>query len=138
MDTGINNFKNFLIIDDDKSNNLLCKMILKKVLGDVDITVYDNPRAGLDYILSEYGSTEVNRPAVLFLDINMPDISGWELLDIYKNFDAHIHNQFTIYMLSSSVDAKDKSMAEQNPLVTGFISKPLTRDIIGSLFFKEK
>ena len=128
--------KNYLIIDDDKSNNLLCKIILKKVLGDVEIVSYDNPRHGLAYIQQEYGSSDTNKPTVLFLDINMPDISGWELLDIYKDFDAHIHAQFTIYMLSSSVDAKDKSLAEENPFVTGFISKPLTRDVIKKLFYE--
>ncbi len=88
--------KNYLIIDDDKSNNLLCKVILKKILGDVEIASFDNPREGLHYIQQEYGKKEVNKPTVLFLDINMPDISGWELLDIYKDFDEHIHSQFTI------------------------------------------
>lgn len=126
--------KRYLIVDDDKSNNLLCKMVLKKVLGDIDITTYENPREGLSYIESEYKNTEFNSPTILFLDINMPDISGWEFLEIYKDYSENIHKQFTIYMLSSSVDYKDKSLAEENPLVKGFISKPLTRDIVSNLF----
>jgi CheY-like chemotaxis protein len=130
--------KNYLIIDDDKSNNLLCRVILKKVLGDIEVVTCENPREGLAYIQREYGKSGVNKPTVLFLDINMPDISGWEFLDIYKTFDEHIHGQFTTYMLSSSVDSRDKSLAEQSPFVNGFISKPLTRNIISNLFLKEE
>jgi len=64
----------------------------------------------------------------------MPDITGWEFLDIFKDFNENIRSFFTIYMLSSSVDYKDKNLATENPLVEGYIEKPLTRDKIKNIF----
>jgi len=124
---------NYLIVDDDKANNMLCQMVLKKVLGDINTISYDLPREALNYISDEYIKPG-KKPTVLFLDINMPDISGWDFLEIFKTFDKKIHEQFTIYILSSSVDYSDKNKAGENPFVTGFISKPLTRDAVKKLF----
>lgn len=126
--------KRFLIIDDDRANNMLCQIILKKAFGRAEIISYEEPRTALDYIKSRYTNSNENLKTVLFLDINMPDITGWEFLDIFKNFDDKIRKQFSIYMLSSSVDYKDKKMAKENTLVEGYIEKPLTRDKVNKLF----
>jgi len=124
----------YLVVDDDKANNLLCKVVLKKVLGDIDIVSYDIPREALNYILDEYGAGNETKPTILFLDINMPEISGWDFLEIFKTYDEAIHKQFTVYILSSSVDYTDKGKADSNPLVKGYIEKPLTRDKIKNVF----
>ena len=117
-----------MIVDDDKANNMLCRMILKKISGDVESVAYDIPREALEKISSEYSGASKKIPTVLFLDINMPEINGWEFMDLFKDFDKSIHDQFTIYILSSSVDYKDKDLADKNPLVSGYIQKPLTRE----------
>ena len=126
--------KRYLIVDDDKANNMLCRIILKKRFDGAEITSYEEPQAALDYIKEKYSAATENKTTVLFLDINMPDLTGWEFLDIFKNFDENIRKQFIIYMLSSSVDYKDKNMAKENPLVEGYIEKPLTRDKVNKLF----
>ena len=130
----MNTIKRYMIVDDDKANNMLCRMIFKKVFGDVESVTYDNPREALEKISSDYSDSSKKLPTVLFLDINMPDISGWEFMEHYKNFDESIHKQFTIYILSSSVDSKDKDLANKNPLITGYIQKPLTREKLKALF----
>ena len=127
-------YNRYLIVDDDKANNMLCKMILKKTFSEAEILTYDCPREALNYINSQYLISSDNFKTVLFLDINMPDITGWEFLDIFKDFDENIRSFFTIYMLSSSVDYKDKNLATENPLVEGYIEKPLTRDKIKNIF----
>ncbi len=127
-------YNRYLIVDDDKANNMLCKMILKKTFSEGEILTYDCPRETLNYINSQYLISADNFKTVLFLDINMPDITGWEFLDIFKDFDENIRSFFTIYMLSSSVDYKDKNLATENPLVEGYIEKPLTREKIKNIF----
>lgn len=124
----MNTIKRYMIVDDDKANNMLCRMILKKISGDVESVAYDIPREALEKISSEYSGASKKIPTVLFLDINMPEINGWEFMDLFKDFDKSIHDQFTIYILSSSVDYKDKDLADKNPLVSGYIQKPLTRE----------
>lgn len=128
------NLKRFLIVDDDRANNLLCKIILQKTFEGAEIVSHEFPRSALDYIVNEYSNPESKLITVLFLDINMPDISGWEFLEQFKDFDDFIKKQFVIYMLSSSVDYKDKNLAKENPLVEGYIEKPLTRDKVKNLF----
>lgn len=127
-------YKRYLIVDDDKANNMLCKMILKKTFEEAEVISYDSPCEALNYINSQYLISDDNLKTVIFLDINMPDITGWEFLDIFKDFNENIRNFFTIYMLSSSVDYKDKNLAKENPLVEGYIEKPLTREKIKNIF----
>ncbi|MBN8569256.1 MAG: response regulator [Ignavibacteria bacterium] len=129
-----NNYKRYLIVDDDKANNMLCKMILQKTFAKAEVISYDSPREALNYINNHYLISDDNFKTVIFLDINMPDITGWEFLDIFKDFNENIRNFFTIYMLSSSVDYKDKNLATENPLVEGYIEKPLTREKIKNIF----
>lgn len=129
--------KRYVIIDDDKANNMLCKMICKKVFGEVDTISFDIPEEGLNFISDQYSDNTKITPTVLFLDINMPGLTGWEFMEKYKSFNKSIQEQFTIYMLSSSVDHKDKDLARSNPLVKGYISKPLTREKLKELFTTE-
>lgn len=128
------NYNRYLIVDDDKANNMLCKMILQKTFAEAEVISYDCPREALNYINNHCLISDDNFKTVIFLDINMPDITGWEFLDIFKDFNENIRSFFTIYMLSSSVDYKDKNLATENPLVEGYIEKPLTRDKIKNIF----
>lgn len=70
--------------------------------------------------------------SVLFLDINMPTMTGWEVLE-------HLSSQslpefLQIFMLSSSISAEDKKHAEDEPLVMGYIEKPLNETKLKELF----
>ncbi len=116
----------FMVVDDDPTNNLICEYILKREFKDVPVTLFTVPEKGLEFISSEY--TEIKEPVetILFLDINMPTISGWEFLEEFEKLPKTIQTQFTIFILSSSVDERDMIKAEINPLVSGFLCKPLS------------
>ncbi|MFO8145796.1 MAG: response regulator [Gillisia sp.] len=60
----------------------------------------------------------------MFLDVNMPSMTGFEFLDEFKKFDEEVQNQFSIYTLSSSIEDFN-IQATQYPIVKGFLSKPL-------------
>lgn len=62
-------------------------------------------------------------PEILFLDINMPMMDGWEFMEAIK--DSKIVNELKIYITSSSINPIDLEKAERNPLIKGFVSKPL-------------
>ncbi|UPT68877.1 MAG: response regulator [Sphingobacteriales bacterium JAD_PAG50586_3] len=122
----------FLLIDDDPSNNLLTKISIKKIIGAVDVVDFTLPERGVEYVVNEYSNSPVN--TVLFLDINMPVLTGWEVLDKLTEVAHLVVPHISIYILSSSVDPADKQKAVSNPLVTGYLEKPLTRDTLRSLF----
>ncbi len=126
--------KRILIVDDDPHNNLLSKVVLRKSLGEVEIRDFVVPEEALEYIETEFTRNQVLEKITLFLDINMPTLTGWEFLDKFKAFTEPVKNQFNIYMLSSSVDPADVQRAKLNPLVIDFIEKPLNKSILAKIF----
>ena len=56
----------------------------------------------------------------------MPSLDGWEFLDVFEQFDQEIKRHFKIYMLSSSVDHRDRERALSNKNVYAYIEKPFT------------
>jgi len=127
----MNTIRKYIIVDDDPFNNILCSMILKNLLGEVDIKTFTVPEEGLAFIENEYMTNL--EPAILFLDINMPTLTGWEFMEQFEKFSEEVKKQISIYILSSSVDQRDKDKAKANQYIKDFISKPLKRETIFSI-----
>jgi response regulator RpfG family c-di-GMP phosphodiesterase len=121
----------FIVIDDDPINNIICSKLIKKALGDPDVKTIAIPEDGLDYIENEFSKSADD--AILFLDINMPTLSGWEFMERYHNFSEEIRKRITVYILSSSMDHRDIERAKADPGITGFLSKPLDMALVRSL-----
>jgi response regulator RpfG family c-di-GMP phosphodiesterase len=115
--------RTFIIVDDDHLSNLICTMALKNALGNVHIKTFLSPEEGLAYIKEAYEKDQ--GLTILLLDINMPTLSGWDFMEQYETFSETIKDQLIIYILSSSVDKRDKEKANASKYVSGFISKPL-------------
>lgn len=126
--------KRFLLVDDDPLNNSLTKMILKKSFDFVQINVFTVPEDALEFMKYEPCYNPPDGKTTLFLDINMPTISGWEYLEKFELFDTSIKEQYDIYILSSSVEPKDINRAKENPLVIDFIEKPLKKATLLKIF----
>jgi response regulator RpfG family c-di-GMP phosphodiesterase len=125
----------YILVDDDNFSNLISTMIIEDALETVEITAFTEPEKGLEFIKKTY--TKNSDHTILFLDINMPMINGWEFLDQYEKFSEEVKMHINIYMLSSSVDHRDKNKADANPYVKGFISKPLDFEIVTSISERE-
>ena len=115
-----------MIIDDDPMNNLICAKILEFTFPKAKVNSFVDPRDGLNYLLLNY-IQDKNIPLLLFLDINMPDLSGWDVLDHLKEFSDQVMARMKIYMLSSSICTEDKEKAASYPFVSGYINKPLSK-----------
>ncbi|MDF3077671.1 MAG: hypothetical protein K0S09_1560 [Sphingobacteriaceae bacterium] len=124
----------FIVVDDDSTNNLICKFAIQKASPGAAIQLFTEPEVALREIKE---NKEVSGPTLLFLDINMPSMTGWEFLEIFKDFDAETMQRFTIYILSSSIDDRDRIRANNNPLVSGFLSKPLNAAIVSRILAGE-
>ncbi|MEJ7692639.1 response regulator [Daejeonella sp.] len=124
----------FIVIDDDPTNNMICKFTLQRFAGNADIKTFTDPEMALQFIKDSYNTEGSEMPTVVFLDINMPVLDGWEVLDIFKDFSPKIKQQFSIYILSSSIDDRDKEKAEISPFVKGFLSKPLLAKTLNGVF----
>ncbi len=114
----------YMVVDDDATNNMICQFTIKRVNKEADIKMFLNPEEALASIKEEYSSAREVLPTVLFLDINMPNMTGWEFLDVFLQFDEWVKDQFTIFILSSSIEDFTEK-AEIYPFIQGFLSKPL-------------
>ena len=128
----IHNLQRILLIDDDAGNNTVSRIFLKKVVIETEIVAFTDPEQGLEYIASEYAANPVT--TILLLDINMPVLSGWDVLERFTQMPEDIKKYFTIYILTSSINKEDKDKAAANPLVSAYIEKPMTIGLLNSLF----
>lgn len=126
--------KRFILVDDDPFSNLLARMVLKKSLGEVEVKDFAIPELALEYIHTEFEANHSEERTTLFLDINMPTLTGWEFIEKFETFTESIKAQFNIYMLSSSVDPADIQRVKLNPLVIDFIEKPINKAFLIKTF----
>ena len=123
----------YILVDDDGINNTICKMCIKKTLGDVEIVAFTDPQAGFNYLSTEYSKPETTVKSILLLDINMPVISGWDFLELFEDLEEITKKKLSIYILSSSINQQDIEKANNSKHVIGFLSKPLTKDEINRI-----
>lgn len=122
------------LIDDDDIFNYLHESVIKTVLPDAQITVF---KSGVEFIsyLEDWGN-QFHSPNYIFLDIRMPDMDGFILLERLEFGYSSIFSTTRIYMISSTLDERDLQKARSFNLVTDFIGKPLTVELCESIFSK--
>ncbi|MGY4539612.1 CheY-like chemotaxis protein [Mucilaginibacter sp. UYNi724] len=64
----------------------------------------------------------------------MPDFSGWDFLEQFEKLQQSLKKSVRIYIVSSSVNPKDIARAKKYPFVHDFITKPVKRDLLDSLY----
>ena len=120
-----------LLIDDDDAVNMLNTIILRKSGLADNIVAVQSGEKGLQ-ALFEF-RTENKWPGIIFVDINMPGICGWEFIDRFKKDFVQFKDRCLICVLSSSLDPRDRETARNSDMVDSYISKPLSIDVVTSL-----
>ena len=120
-----------LLIDDDEAVNTLNTIILRKSGLADNIVAVQSGEQGLE-MLSEF-ETENRWPGIIFVDINMPGICGWEFIERFKKDFQQFKHRCLICVLSSSLDPRDRENAKKSDMVDSYLSKPLSIDAANSL-----
>jgi len=123
----MNNQLHILIIDDDRFQVLALKKVIELTSLAGEITHCLNGQEALDYLtqLTQQGDT---LPDVIFLDINMPIMNGWHLLEAYKRLKRLLYHPIPIYLLTSSTDGVDMAKSRRYETVKGYIIKPAAKE----------
>ena len=131
----INQIATVMVVDDDDNWCFLSRRMLQKAGVGKQIITANN---GLEAIkkLQALLANGDKLPDLIFLDIKMPVMDGFEFLDEITKWEALSPIHTRIFMCSSSVHYKDKERADRYP-VAGFITKPLTPEILKSILTPE-
>ena len=115
-----------MVIDDNPIDRYLCSAVVKKSHWATKFLEFDMAQKALDYLLENADKPE-NIPQIVFLDINMPGMNGFQFLEEAAKLPIVIERTCCIVMLTSSFDHEDKSKSESNPIVKDYLNKPLNQ-----------
>lgn len=115
------------VVDDDEVYQMIVRRFIDKSEAFEEAEYFLEPKKALDYYLQ---SLE-NLPAILLLDINMPLLDGWQFLEeLEHEYKAELYQNCQIYIVTSSIAYSDKEKFKQYSGLSGFLSKPITVEMI--------
>lgn len=127
--------KNVLLIDDSESDNFYHERKIRKMGITDNIHITYSGREALEYLKSELDGIHP-QPTLIFLDINMPGMNGWEFLEEYEKLEIAEQGEVVLTMLSNSIDVRDQERSHNFKAVQGFYSKPLSEEYLVSILEK--
>lgn len=113
---------NLLIIDDDELNLFIISRTIEKTGYEVELVSKNDGQEALEFLV-ELMDNDKPLPDLIFVDIHMPVMNGWEFLEHYGHINRK--NNIPVYMLSSSVYDMDRARAKTFDTLKDFISKPI-------------
>ncbi len=116
--------KKLLIVDDDEIFIFTAKYVLKKSFPDMEIITGNNGEEALELVKEK-------APEVMFLDLNMPIMNGWEVLSRLSGTSGKA--PFPIVIVTSSIDPSDREKANDHPFKPAFLEKPLNEENLDEL-----
>lgn len=123
-----------LFIDDDPITLMLCKMVIKKASFSNEIATSKNGEEALQYFIAlkqlDSSNEFKKHPQLIFLDLNMPVMGGWEFLDSFSTEDYADYNKTKVIILSSTIDPEDLEKSKKYPMVIDFLSKPISKEML--------
>ena len=123
--------KHIFIIDDDPISTIILKKDLELVSIYQEIETFNNGKDALNCLEKEHLK---NEKYVIFLDLNMPEMNGWEFLNKVEHLISSQNT--TIYLLTSSINEADMEKAKQFSLIEKYLSKPISKEVL--IEIKEK
>jgi CheY-like chemotaxis protein len=124
--------KTIALIDDDDTFIYLSKRILNKIDNIKQIEVFANGLDGLNYLKLNIDNPTL-LPEIIFLDLSMPIMDGWQFLDEFINLKSKNLKKILIYICSSSISPYDISRAKSINEVTDYIIKPINKENFNKL-----
>jgi CheY-like chemotaxis protein len=127
-----NKLRSILLIDDDEPTNFLNRRLLEGMHCADKVQVIQKAPEALEYLkkITEQENDEIPFPDIIFLDINMPAMDGWEFLESFREIISKRKKKVRLVMLTTSINPEDEQKARESEFVTAFRNKPLSRDMV--------
>lgn len=126
MTGNVSRLNRVMVVDDDKFDQLAYNRTLIKSDRVDDVIVFGYVDQALEFLHDPANETI----DVMFLDINMPRMNGFDMLDALQKDTPQNFAAVVVIMLTTSLDPTDRARAEAYDCVSAFLSKPLSNDHI--------
>ena len=125
------------IIDDDNIYvNLIKKIIEAKELCE-SLIIFNDGKQSIDYFEALLQNLDKERiPDIIFLDLNMPVMDGWQFLERFTKIKNKFGKVITLYIVSSSIYPEDINRAKSLETVEDYLIKPVIISDLAKLFGK--
>lgn len=120
-----------LLVDDDDIVNSINKVIIKHAKFADEIISETVASRAINYLQTQKEGGEL--PELILLDINMPEMDGWDFIDEYMKLGFEDEGP-RIIMLTSSINPRDENRASLIDEVTDFLSKPLSPELLDKIY----
>jgi two-component SAPR family response regulator len=108
-----------IFVDDDKIQHMINRKNILRIKPEIDLLFFENPFEALGWLKD-------NDTDLLILDVNMPEMQGWDFLEELNKMNKNIK----VKMLTSSMDPMDVEKSLGYPQVSGFLIKPLSNEVL--------
>lgn len=118
------------VIDDDEIFVFVLRKLLAKTKHFDEVINITNGSEAIEMLTNQYQRSQM-LPDLIFLDLNMPVLDGWQFLDEVEKL--HFKDQLRIYIISSSIDVREIEKAKEYATVKRFVSKPVTLEWLNTI-----
>lgn len=125
-------FEKVMIIDDNIIDLYITKRLIIKNLFGKNVLEYFSAEKALKY-LHEHQNTISICPQVIFIDIYMPEMSGFEFMESYNLLCETLKKNCKVYIISSTIDEYDIERSRLDKNLTAFQVKPITKEFLKSI-----
>lgn len=127
-----------MLIDDNEIDNLINQKIIESSTISNHIFTHTGGKSAIEFLknaekIAIAAGNQSLMPEIIFLDIDMPLMDGFQFLDEFENLSENIRNHCKIVMLTSSINSRDVKKSKRYTNVKEYLNKPLTKESLKAL-----
>ena len=120
-----------IVIDDNPTDHYIMQRLLHNNFNCEQVTYAYDGQLVLDFL--ETHRAAESQPDLIFLDLDMPGLTGWEFLEEMESLNRASKKKVEVYIMSSSIRSADVFQSKKYACVNSFLTKPLSREELNKI-----